>query len=112
MDIAEDVARTPYTIKKKDALHADSALEPKWEDMMVGLKKSELEEVKEPEEWDIWKIFQEEPKTDSEVAPPLNPKIEKPFDPNDLFLFNQRHLLSILMIFIRKLIIMVLWCNG
>ena len=90
MDIAEDVARTPYTIKKKDALLADLALEPKWEDMMVGLKKSELEEVKVPEEWDIWKIFLEEPKTDSEVAPPLNPKIEKPIDRNDLFLFNQQ----------------------
>ena len=75
MDIAEDVARTPYTIKKKDALLAVSELEPKWEDMMVGLKKSELEEVKVLEEWDIWKIFLEEPKTDSEVAPPLNLKM-------------------------------------
>ena len=85
MDIAEDVARTPYTIKKKDALLADLALEPKWEDMMVGLKKSELEEVKVPEEWDIWKIFLEEPRMVSEAELPLNLKIEKPNDQFNYF---------------------------
>ena len=77
MDIAEDVARIHYTIKKKDALLVASELELKWEDMMVGLKKSELEEVKAPEEWDIWKIFLEELKTVSEAELPLNLKTEK-----------------------------------
>jgi hypothetical protein len=50
MVTAEDAVKTPYITKKKDALAADLELLQKPEDMMVGLKKSEPEEVKEPEE--------------------------------------------------------------
>ena len=57
MVTAEDVVKTPYITKKKDVPAADLELAHKLEDLMDGLKKWEEEEVKEPEEWDIWKIF-------------------------------------------------------
>lgn len=72
MVTVEDVEKTLFITKKVDAPVADSELPLKWEDTMVGLKKLELEEVKEPEEWDIWKIFPEKPKMDLDQEPPLN----------------------------------------
>ena len=63
---AEDVEKPLIIIKKKDVLHVDSQM-LRWEDMMDGLKRLEPEEDKELEEWDIWKIFQERPKTDSDL---------------------------------------------
>ena len=63
---AEDVEKPLIIIKKKDVLHVDSQM-LRWEDMMDGLKRPEPEEDKELEEWDIWKIFQEKPKTDLDL---------------------------------------------
>ena len=51
----EDVENQHIIIKRKDVHHVDSKM-LKWEDMMDGDKKLELEEDKELEEWDIWKI--------------------------------------------------------
>lgn len=79
-DTAEDADRIPYITKRKDALLADLAPELKWEDMMVGHRKLELEEVKEPEEWDTWKISQEKLKMDSDLEPPPSQLKEKPND--------------------------------
>ena len=54
----EDVENQHIIIKRKDVHHVDSQM-LKWEDMMDGHKKLELEEDKELEEWDIWKICQD-----------------------------------------------------
>ena len=75
MGNVEDVEKLLIITKKKDVHHVDSQT-LKWEDMMDGVKKSEQEEDKELEEWDTWKIFQEEPKTDSDQEHPPNPLLE------------------------------------
>jgi hypothetical protein len=80
MDTAEDAAKILFITKRKDALLAASALALKWEDMMVGPKKLELEEVRELVEWDIWRIFLVELKMDSALELHPNPKIVKLID--------------------------------
>ena len=75
----EDVVKLPIIIKKKDALLADFLLR-KWGDMMDGLKRWELEEGKELEEWVIWRIFQEEPKMDLDLEPHQNQLQERQSD--------------------------------
>ena len=86
-DTAEDVARTLFTIKKEDAPLVDLALDPKWEDMTDGPRRSALEEVKVLEEWDIWKIFLEELKMDSDLELPPSLLKEKPNDQYDKISF-------------------------
>ena len=80
MVTAEDAAKILFITKRKDALLAASALALKWEDMTVGPKKWELEEVRELVEWDIWKIFLAKLKMDSALEPLPNPKIVKLID--------------------------------
>ena len=53
---------------------------PRWEDMMDGLKRLELEEDKELEEWDIWKISQERLKMDLDLEQPQNQSKENKND--------------------------------
>ena len=50
MVTAEDVVKTHFITKKLDVLLVDLELVLKQEDLMDGLKKLELEEVKVPEE--------------------------------------------------------------
>ena len=76
MDNAEDVVKQLITIKKRDVPRADFQL-LNWEDMMVGRRKLEPEEVKEQEEWVIWKIFLEELKMALDLEQLLCPKSEK-----------------------------------
>ena len=76
MGNVEDVEKLLIITKKKDVHHVDSQT-LKWEDMMDGVKKSEQEEDKELEEWDIWKIFLEEPKMDLDPEQYLNQLLEK-----------------------------------
>ena len=62
----EDVGKQLIIIKKRHVQVVDFQ-QLLWEDLMDGVKSLELEEVKEPVEWDIKKIFQEELKMDLEV---------------------------------------------
>ena len=77
MVIAEDVVKMLFIIKKIDVHLVDLVLTQKWDCSLDGVKKLELEEDKEQEEWDIWKIFLVWPKTVSEQVPSLNLKKEK-----------------------------------
>ena len=54
----EDVGKQLIIIKKRHVQVVDFQ-QLLWEDLMDGVKSLELEEVKEPVEWDIWKLFPE-----------------------------------------------------
>jgi len=86
MVIAEDVVKMLFIIKNIDAHPVDLVLTQKWDCSLDGVKKLELEEDKEQEEWDTWKIFLVWPKTVSEQALSLNQKKEKPNDCSFRFL--------------------------
>ena len=68
--------KQPIIIKRKDAPLVVFPL-LNWEDMTVGLKKLEPEEVKEQEEWVIWKTFLEEQKMALDLEQLLCLKSEK-----------------------------------
>ena len=76
MDNAEDVERLLIIIKRKLVQVVDFQQQP-WEDSMVGVINSELEEERELAEWDIKKIFPEELKMVLEVELPPSQSKER-----------------------------------
>ena len=78
----EDVGKQLIIIKKRHVQVVDFQ-QLLWEDLMDGVKSLELEEVKEPVEWDIKKIYQEELKMVLEVEQPQSQLKERL---NDLIL--------------------------